>query len=58
MARAEAGFEMMETYIQKSHNTVAHCIATRSILDLYEVAEKNNGARVGMWWWKQVVIDL
>ena len=34
-------------------NAFAQCIATRSLLDLCETAERNQGACVGMWWWEQ-----
>ena len=27
-------------------------------MDLCEAAERNQGARVGMWWWEKAVIDL
>ena len=58
VARAEAGFELMETYIRRRQITVAQYIATRSLLDLCEAAERKQGARVGMWWWEQAGIDL
>ena len=37
---------------------VAHYIAMRSLLDLCEGLERAPGARLGMRWWEQVVIDL
>ena len=49
-ARAEVGFELMEIYIRRRQNTVAQYIATKSILDLFEAAERNHGAMVGMQW--------
>ena len=48
MARAEAGFEMMEAYIQQSKNTVAQYIATRSLMDLCESTKRTPG---GGWGW-------
>ena len=58
VARVEAGFEKMETYIWRSHNTVAQYIVTRSIMDLYRAAERKQGAWVGMRWREQARIDL
>ena len=52
------GFEPMEAYIQRRQNTVAQTFATRSLLYLFEVEGRKQGARVEMWWWKQAVIDL
>ena len=49
-AREEAGFEPMETSIWRSQNTVAQYIATRSLLYLCEVVERNQGAQVRMCW--------
>ena len=57
-ARAEAGFEEMEEYIHQSQNTFTQYIATRSLLNLYEVMERTQGPRVGMWWWDQAGINL
>ena len=57
-ARAEVGFEPMETYIRKRQETAAQYIATRSILDLCEAADKNQEVQVGVRWWEQTVIDL
>ena len=39
-ARVEVGFEKMETYSRRSQNTVAQYIATVSIMDLCEAAER------------------
>ena len=52
------GLLTMEEYASRRQNTVAQYIATRSLLDLCEGLERAPGARVGMWWWKQEVIDL
>ena len=58
MERAEAGFEPMKTYIWRRNNTDAQYIDTRPLLDLCEAAERNQGERGGMRWWKQLGIDL
>ena len=47
-ARAEAGFEPMETYIRRRKNTVVRYIATRFLLELFEAVERKQGAWVGM----------
>ena len=57
-ARDEAGFEPMDTYIQRRQNTVVHYIAMLSIMDLCEAAERKWGSWVGMRWWEQAVLDL
>ena len=49
---------MMETYIWQRKNTVAHYIATRSLLELCEATERKYGAHVGIRWWEQGGIDL
>ena len=49
--KSEAGFEPMETYIWRRHNTVTQYIATRLILDLCEASEMKQGGSVGMWCW-------
>ena len=38
-------------------NTVAHYIATRPLLELYEGEKQREGARVTMRWWDQTGID-
>ena len=48
----------METYIRKNQNKVADYIATQTITDLCEAAERKKGARLGMEWWEQTVLDL
>ena len=50
-ARAEAGFETMKTYIRQRQNMVAQYIVMKSIMELCEAAERNQGARVEMRWW-------
>ena len=50
-AREEAGFEPMETYIQKSRNKFVQYIAMRPILYLCEAVERKRWAQVGIWWW-------
>ena len=57
-AREEAGFLTMEEYVRQRQNTVTQYIATRSLLDLCEGSERTPGARVGIRWWEQEVIDL
>ena len=47
---SEAGFEPMETYIQRGHNTVAQYIATRLLLDLCEAAERKQGEQADILW--------
>ena len=37
---------------------VAQYIVTRQILDLCEAAETKQGARVGIRWWEQMVLDM
>ena len=54
----EAGFDTMETFIRKIQNTVTQYIATGPILDLCEAAARKRGARLGMWWWEQAVMDM
>ena len=49
-AKEEAVFLMMEEYIRQRKNTVAHYIATQSLLDLCEGSERAPGAQVGMRW--------
>ena len=44
----EAGFETMETYIRRRHNTVVQYIATRPLLDLCKAMGRKQGAWVGM----------
>ena len=48
----------METYIWKRQNTVTQYIDTQSLMDLCEVTERMQGARVGMQWWEKASIDL
>ena len=50
-ARAEVGFEPMDTHIQQTKNTVTQYTATQLLLDLCEAADRNQGKRVGIWWW-------
>ena len=56
--KTEAVFEAMEEYIRKNQNTVAHYIATQSLLDLCEPKERTPGERVGIRWWEQGGIEL
>ena len=57
-AREETGSLTMEEYIRRRQKTVAHYIATRSLLDLCEGSERAQGAQVGMQWWEQVGIEM
>ena len=58
VARAEAGFDLMETYIRKRQNIAAQYIATRLLLNLCGEVEGKQGGQVGMQWWEQAVIEL
>ena len=53
----EAGVVRVRTSILWRQNTVAQFIATRPILDLYEVVERRRGTRVPWRWWEQTGID-
>ena len=44
-------FMTIEEYVRRRHYTVAHYIATRSLLDLCEGQERAPGARFRMRWW-------
>ena len=48
----------MDTYIRRRQNTVGQYISTQPLMDLCKAREKNQGVRVGMWWWDQVGINL
>ena len=48
----------METCIQRRKNAVVQYISTRSLLDLCETAERNQGEQVRMRWREQAGIDL
>ena len=58
VARVEAVFETMETYIRKIQNTSTQYIATQSILGLCEATERKQGEWVGIRWWEQEGIDM
>ena len=47
----------VRTSILRRQNTVAQFIATRPILGLCEVAERQRGTRVPWRWWEQTGID-
>ena len=49
----EARLEGVETYITWRQNTVAQCIATKTILELCEEAERQTGAQVLKQMWYQ-----
>ena len=48
----------MEEYVRRRQKMVAQYIVTRSLLDLCEESERDPGARFGMQWWGQAIIDL
>ena len=41
--------DTIETYIDSSQNTIDQYIATGTILDLYQEAERHMGAKVPKW---------
>ena len=49
---------MMDQYMRRRQNTVAHYIDTQSLLELCEGSERATGSRVGMRWWEQAGLDL
>ena len=58
VAKAETGFDTMDSYIWQRQNMVAQYITTRLFLDLCEATERRQGERVGMRWWEKAYIDL
>ena len=56
-ATKEAGIVRVRTSILRRQNMVAQFIATRPILGLYEVAERQGGTRVPQRLWEQPGID-
>ena len=54
----EAGFEGIGTDITRRHNTVAHYIVTRPILDLFGRSDQRTGTWVYWRWWEQYGLDL
>ena len=57
-AMKAVGLEEMETYVLRRQNTVAHYIATWTILKLFLMAYRQPGAWVLMRWWEQARINL
>ena len=57
-AREASGFLKMEEYVRRRQNTVVQYISTRALLELCEGLERDPGARFGIRWWEQEVIDL
>ena len=55
---AEAGLQEVETYISLRHNTVAQCIVTRPITELFLAEEQRLGPRVSNRRWEQNRVDL
>ena len=58
VATEEAYLEEVDMYVTHRHNTVAHFIMTRPIVDLCLAAERRSGARVSQRWWEQDNLDL
>ena len=54
----EAGFEGIRKLVTRRHNTVVQYIATRLIMDLFEMATRRLVVRVSRRWWEQSGIDL
>ena len=50
-ALKEAGVVRARTFVLRRHNTVAQLLATRPILGLCEMAERQRGTRVPQRWW-------
>ena len=48
----------METYIRRRQKKVAQYISTKSLLDLCEATERNQGEWVAMRWWEKSGIDM
>ena len=49
----EVGFQEVETYISRCHNTVAQLIFTGPIIYLCLAADSRLGSRVYKQWWEQ-----
>ena len=54
----EAGLQEVDTYITFLQNTVTHCIATGTAVDLCLVAEQYLGTSVSNRWWEQEYLYL
>ena len=54
----EVGFQEVETYISRCHNTVAQLIFTGPIIYLCLAADSRLGSRVYKQWWEQEGLDL
>ena len=52
------GLEEIGVYIARRQNTFAQYIATRPIMDLCLVAERNPGMRLSRRWWEQPSLDI
>ena len=50
-AMAETGLQEVETYVSCQQNAFAQFIATRTIMELFLVAEWRPGSRLAKWWW-------
>ena len=51
-ATKDAGIVRARTSVLRRHNTVAHFVATRPILDLCVGTERRGGTRVPQRWWE------
>ena len=52
------GLDDIGVYIARHQNTVAQYIATRPIMDLYLVENRNPGMRLSRRWWEQPAMDI
>ena len=52
------GFEMVEVYITRGHNTVAQYIVTRKILEICVETERRERSHVTNWWSEQGGVNL
>ena len=57
-ALATVGLDEIGVYITCLHNTVAQYIATRPIMDLCRMAERNPVLRLSRKWWEQPALDI
>ena len=56
-AREEAGFQMLEEYIQRRQNMVTQYITDHLLIDLCEGEERALMVQVGMRWWDKAGIN-
>ena len=55
---AEAGLQVIDTYVSGRQNTVAQYIETRPTMDLCLEVKRRPETRVKMWWWGKEGLDL